>query len=408
MFRIGKRRPEEEDSIVPHGMIWYATPEKPSEGDTPETPPEPGDESIEPTVHYAQVMEIMRRAARTPADKPCQENSSELEPAAAGITRPAPVPWWRIPQPDPEPEASALSFPPAAVTPPGAAVTPSPNPAFPLKIEGLTAPPAAPPPANSASITEIRSEAREVEEIEEVKEVEIEVNDKDRQKEKDKDESKGDVKQDEPSEAEEGRIWPVAAVVSNFARSSLARSRHLAAEGRRLFSRAAAKAVSERPARGWKPPRVRIVLTGLPLRIKILLARRLSEWKMQSPSATTDTGGLRTAVIIAAACAVVALICILLAPHFAAGFLPSRSLPPSSMAGRKTAASPHPAAAPPSQSAPGSGSQPPETGKPSSSAPARKAREEKPSPGNGEAQRKHRRAGDDDYVAPDTYKYYGK
>jgi len=198
------------------------------------------------------------------------------------------------------------------------------------------------------------------------------------------------------------RAWAGSEGIASFANGALAHCQRLAGEAKRLLSGAAAKAASTVRALGWKPPRVRIVLTGLPLRIRILVARQLSKWKMLTPGATRDTG-FRAAVILAAVCAVLVLLSVALAPRFAARFLPSRSLGSGSTAGRKTDPRPAPAAPPPSQ--PAAGAQPRETAKPPSGAEAPDAKQEKPSPQNPESQRKH--AAGDDLVAPDTYKYYG-
>jgi hypothetical protein len=236
--------------------------------------------------------------------------------------------------------------------------------------------------SNRAAISEIKNKAAEVKEI------------------------KNEVQQGRPARVQV-LVGTGSAAVANFTRSSLAQSRRLVAEGRRLYSQAAAKAIRQLPALGWQPPRVRIVLIGLPLRIKILVARQLSEWKMRTPSATPDTG-FRAAIILAAACALLGLVCLALAPHFAARFLPSRSLGAGSAVGQKIVVRSVPAAARPSQSAVAARSAPREKEKPPSSTAAAKAKEEKPAPQNRQAPRKHHRTDDDDYVAPDTYKYYGQ
>jgi hypothetical protein len=275
---------------------------------------------------------------------------------------------------------------PAASASPTAAITPHLEPALPLKIEA----PAPPWPSTlfspSPATSEVENEVRGAIEV------------------------KNDVEQEELARAQ-ARVWAgAAAAISNFTRSSLVHARRLAAHGNELFSLAAAKAIRERAALEWKPPRVRIVLTGLPLRIKILVTRQHSEWKMRNPDATRDTR-LRNAMIMAAACAVVGLIAVSLAPHFAARFLPSHALRSGSTLGAKTVGpSAHASTstvAQPSKSTVAAGPESPKNRKSHSTPAASRSQGAKPSPQTAEAQPKHRSTKDDDYVAPNTYKYYG-
>jgi len=221
-----------------------------------------------------------------------------------------------------------------------------------------------------------------------------------------------DVRKAEPAHAP-SRAWTASAeVVRNFTRGSLAHSRRLTERGKQLFSGAVARATREQTAPRSEPPRLRIVLTGLPLRIKILAARQLSEWKIGNPGATYDTR-LRSAMIIAAACAVLALVGVSLATHFAARFLASPALRSGSTAGAgagagsKTVGPQAPASASPAAQHSGAGgAQSPENQKSAATTAAANAQGEKSSQ-RPEGRRKHHRTADDDYVAPNTYKYYG-
>jgi len=110
----------------------------------------------------------------------------------------------------------------------------------------------------------------------------------------------------------------------------------------------------------------------------------------------------------AAACAFVVLFGVSLASHFASRFLPSHTLRSGSTLGAKSAGPPAPAVAQPSPSAVATGPQSVKNQKSTPTPPAAKSGEEKPSRHSRAAHGKHHHPNDDDFVAPNTYKYYGK
>jgi hypothetical protein len=111
MFGNRKRKPQEEESLVPHGLIWHATAEP-----TPEENAKINEESLSHTVLYAQGMEQARRPKAVPED--ASEPQAVPQPP---IPVSAPIPWWRVQQPEPEPDRSIskpILLPLSAYAPP--------------------------------------------------------------------------------------------------------------------------------------------------------------------------------------------------------------------------------------------------------------------------------------------------
>jgi hypothetical protein len=90
MFGNRKRKlQDEEESLVPHGLIWHATSEP-----TPEEVAK-SEETLGYTVNYAQEIERVRR----------EQSAEPLEQAPDVVTqappaKPAVIPWWRVEQPE--------------------------------------------------------------------------------------------------------------------------------------------------------------------------------------------------------------------------------------------------------------------------------------------------------------------
>lgn len=99
MFGNRKRKPQDdEESLVPHGLVWHATAEP-----TPEEAAK-NQEVLGYTINYAQEIE---RARRGEPELPAQAAPVPQAPQS----KPAVVPWWRIEQPAPavEPPVSKLA-----------------------------------------------------------------------------------------------------------------------------------------------------------------------------------------------------------------------------------------------------------------------------------------------------------
>jgi hypothetical protein len=139
--------------------------------------------------------------------------------------------------------------------------------------------------------------------------------------------------------------------------------------------------------------KVRVRLAGLPLRVRILLTRATSEWRLKN-SVPGDSRAW-TSIMMAACCALIALGLVSAGRRYGDASLPSRRL--------------HPSAAP-SAVMPVVEKSPPE--KPAKLSvehrePARKSNPSLSQTRRTTAQPKPRRQNDDDYVARDTYVYYG-
>jgi hypothetical protein len=114
MFGNRKRKPQEEESLVPHGLIWHATAEP-----TPEENAENNEESLSHTVQFAQGIEQARKQQSPPEAAP----GPQVVPPPPPIPASAPLPWWRVQQPEPEPDrptSKPILLPLSAYAPPPA------------------------------------------------------------------------------------------------------------------------------------------------------------------------------------------------------------------------------------------------------------------------------------------------
>ncbi len=132
MFGNRKRKLQDEnESLVPHGLIWHATAEP-----TPEEAAK-SEEALGYTVNYAQEIERVRREQS--AQRPI-EDAADVASQAPPI-KPAVVPWWRMEQPE------------AAVERPISRIAPMPLSAYvPTPIE----PTVEPPRPSRIQLTQIR------------------------------------------------------------------------------------------------------------------------------------------------------------------------------------------------------------------------------------------------------------
>ncbi|HZQ20577.1 MAG TPA: hypothetical protein VFA90_17940 [Terriglobales bacterium] len=151
---------------------------------------------------------------------------------------------------------------------------------------------------------------------------------------------------------------------------------------------------------GFKSRRVKVIATGLPLKMRISLARRMSAWKMTGTGADAR---LRTSMALAAFSALIVLIIVSIIPHFAAKSLPSQMFP-------------HPSTVSANTARPVVSTEPVVTSAPADK-PMLKVAEltttkpvpkHKPVATSAQPQRrKLYRTAEDDYIAPNTYVYYG-
>jgi hypothetical protein len=127
-------------------------------------------------------------------------------------------------------------------------------------------------------------------------------------------------------------------------------------------------------------------------------------WKTKRDRVAIDSR-FWTSMTMAAISALIVLGIVSVVPNYAAKSLPSRILSPNSSVNANVAA-PVVLAAPRQTSS--SQAVPPQTGKTAAKRTANpKLAQERPASPEVAVPRKAHRAADDDYVAPDTYKYYG-
>lgn len=412
MFGRRKRSPE-EDSLVPHGMIWYATPE--AESDKPAQPKETGTSTLEsllPEVQPQPVVKIPPRPAvgqqATEELKPAVNSSTQLAvPAAQPV---ATTPTARQPQAF-ESKPPAFPLPKKQTVPAQTRVTkitavidlsepeaPSKAESFALEIQRRMAwiNNRINPMVGATSAWALKNTLAVAKNIPPYW---VSVS-------KFVQSTKGFARgrQHAKSWARNGAtsvgvysqktrralVWTI--------REGVAGSNRVAGSCKEAFMHAMTYA--HHHAAGWQPHgrRVRAVLSGLPLRIRILFARQLTRWTLRFEEAGMDAR-LWTSMTLAAISALIALAIVSVVPHYAAEFLPSR-IPPTPST---VSASAPPAAnivVSPKRTEPAATSE-------SLLAGSKLAAKAKKTTVAKMATPKHRRTADDDYVAPDTITYYG-
>jgi hypothetical protein len=123
--RKGKLQ-EDEESLVPHGLIWHATVEP-----TPEEVAK-NEEALGYTVNYAQEIERARR------EQSVQPSEQPPEASQASPIRPAVIPWWRVEQPEApivRPVSKLTPMPLSAYVP--TPIEPAIEPSRPSRIEAM-------------------------------------------------------------------------------------------------------------------------------------------------------------------------------------------------------------------------------------------------------------------------------
>jgi hypothetical protein len=157
MFGNRKRKlQDEEESLVPHGLIWHATAEP-----TPEDVKK-SQEALGYTINYAQEIERVRHQQSAQPVEQAQNVASQAPPS-----KPAAVPWWRVERTDAPAERPISKLTPMPLsayvpTPIESAKEPAlppriqpmeirPTPVQPINIQRVAVPPAAVPPVREIS-----------------------------------------------------------------------------------------------------------------------------------------------------------------------------------------------------------------------------------------------------------------
>ncbi len=389
MFWNRKRKTADQESLVPHGLIWHATAE-----------PETSEQDCPPPPEFAESTDLIpRREAQS-----CQESSREklsyivLSPELLNTpstvsttsqnqreTSLPPVvaenPSALIQRPDDQPRSSFLTNPAFAVVMIWNRRVTSRSTAWlhssgarvgGLAVSAYTA------IRNSWSLAwqdvDLRTELREVRQL------------------------LTRFVRNGVSRVQSISRALLAALITPT-RGWIAQAQRHAAKAHDIYHPKLSRTTQDLSRRSSSLPRVRIVLTGLPLRIRILFARKLSEWRVRPESAGDDR--LRTSMALAALCAIAALVIISLAPHYASRSLPSRLFSSPSTVSASTG------------TADDAGVQ----NRGASGTHAKPAGTQKHAPGKKKAsaqtarpvlQPKPQTQAEEDYVAPDTYRYYGQ
>jgi hypothetical protein len=186
-------------------------------------------------------------------------------------------------------------------------------------------------------------------------------------------------------------------VVSALTRTSLARLQQTSATVSSASTAGTTDVVRPTNTQPSSPSMARTRLATSASQAKVFAAQRLSEWKMKRDGMAIDSR-FWSSMTLSAIAALIVLAIVSMVPHYAAKSLPSQILNtnPSvsaSVAVPVTAPAPHAEKTSPRKT---SNTQPAQEKPVSRKAAATPATTPKP-----------RRAADDDYVAPNTYKYYG-
>lgn len=486
MFGNRKRKlQDEEESLVPHGLIWHATAEPTSEEVAK------SEEALGYTVNYAQEIERVRREA---AERP-----TEQVPAAASqvpTARPAVVPWWRVEQPGPPvenpisklapmplsayvptPIEPALEAPrlsriepmqirPAAVPPvdlqqvavaspvvqPIQPISPSIPLETPAQILQTSAPqivgsmaiapqveaPAIPQPAFYDSPgSKPQFEERLVPKSSEITEalalafsrlrsacttawlslgsVSGKAVQRGRQTVQSLELSEGLARAGKQGQnllrggmAKTGYYArTTGSAVGAFSRAGAARVQQMSARVRTASSATNEDVVRPANPQPSAPSPIRVLLAASALQARVITAERLSAWRLQRQRMAIDSR-FWASMTMAAVAAIIVLVIVSVVPHYAARSLPSRLLDTNPSVNANVAA---PVAAAPARAA--------KTASPATKATKAAGVNTTPTPTKSASIKavtktaantapvKARHVVHDDYVAPDTYKYYG-
>lgn len=466
MFGNRKRKPQDEESLVPHGLIWHATAEP-----TPEENVTSNEESLGHTVQFAQGIEQARRPQ--PA---LEAQSGPLAVPQPPIPVSAPLRWWRLQQPEPEPDRPVVKpilMPLSAYAPPppiepdvelprvpqvplprisapqvssphvsmprvevpqvpqasAAQVAQPPVPQVPVtrvltpvqppylqtpqvrKLEGEVRKPTVPntPPAApkskrvsealsggvawlSASIQDawrtaasayvkVRGSWSRVSQSVELRQALLRAG------------KQGQDLLRRGAARSRGYAQATQSTTMKLSRAGIERLKQMSARGRSVSS-AGTKQISALTKQRFNSQRIRTAVASPVARAKTLLAEPMSQWKAKRDRVAIDSR-FWSSMTMAAISALIVLGIVSVVPNYAAKSLPSRILGSNSSINANVAA-PVVLAAPPQANKPAAK----KTVNPEHA-------QAKPASPRVAAPPKAHRAADADYVAPDTYKYYG-
>lgn len=188
-----------------------------------------------------------------------------------------------------------------------------------------------------------------------------------------------------------------------LSRAGLLRLEKMSAKLRKISTTATTDVVRRANTRPSTPSRIRVLLETSALQAKIITARQLSAWRIRRERAAIDSR-FWASMTMSAIAAVIALVIVSVVPHYAAKSLPSRILNTNPSVDANVSA--------PVATAPASVQKPVTPVRRSATATrtqttAAKADAVKNDSMKAATNPKPKNAVHDDYVAPNTYKYYG-
>jgi len=471
MFGNHKRKlQDDEESLVPHGLVWHATAEP-----TPEEVAK-SEEALGYTVNYAQEIERARREQT--------KDSSEQGPAAVSQVPPAGpavIPWWRMEQPEP-----AVKRPPSKPAPmPLSAYIPTPieptiesrrasriestqvrpTPAQPVEVQSISAAPftvqpfqtlptAAPNESPSqtfqpstARVKGSMALAAQVNTLPTTPKPQVEDRLIPRSSEitdalalafsriraagkaawlsvaslssKAAQRGQQTLQSFELHEAlnragHQGQnlmrggiakssqyARTTGSAVGAFSRAGISRVQQISARVRTASATSSGDVVRPANSQPSTPSRVRLALTASALQARIIAARQLSSWRLRRERMAIDSR-FWASMTMAAIAAIIALVIVSVVPHYAAKSLPSRMLNTNPSVNANVVA---PIAAAPAQKSVAP-IRKTTTANGTQASPA-KTNLAKANSAKASASPKPKHVVQDDYVAPNTYKYYG-
>ena len=483
MFGNRKRKPEnQEESIVPHGLVWHATAEP-----TPEEIATKSEEALGYTLNYAQEIERVRRQQSTQPIEQAPDVASQASPA-----KPAIIPWWRVERPEApveRPISKLAPMPLSAYIP--TPIEPNLEPARPSRIQPMQIRPAAvepleiqssivqPPDVQPIQVLPTRASETPTAQILQAsapqvegslaKSVRIQASrvaepvlynppvpnpetgdrlvpksseitealvlalsrlrlagktawlrlgsvsgkalERGRQTVRSLEFGEGLARAGKHSQnVIQGRVARTSryarttgSALIAFSRAGASRAQQMSARVRKASVSATADVVRPANTRPSTPSRIRMLLAASALQAKNITAQQLSAWRIRRERAAIDSR-FWASMTLSAIAAVIALVIVSAVPHYAAKSLPSRILNTNPSVDANVSA---PVAAAPTQVQ--------KTVVPvrktatatSTQTTAAKTRSAKADSAKAATNPRPKHVVQDDYVAPNTYKYYG-
>ena len=191
--------------------------------------------------------------------------------------------------------------------------------------------------------------------------------------------------------------------LGSFSRGGVSLAQQMSARVRRDSVAATGDVIRPASPRPSTPSRIRVLLAGSALQAKIITARQFSAWRIRRERAAIDSR-FWSSMTLSVIAAIIALVIVSLVPHYAAKSLPSRILNTNPSVDANVSAQSAIAPVPAQKTAPPSRKTASAT---STQTTAAKTDSPKADSTKSAMNAKPKHVVHDDYVAPNTYKYYG-